>query len=80
MITKENRYYVFGKVATDIVAEGDLKDPEFRVAKKVKETTDSYEIYEFDMTNPNPDLLLEHYDGWDGHYRINVVLYELLKK
>jgi len=77
---KQNKYYIFGKSAVDIVEENELNFSEIQIANKIQREDIFYEILEFNMSNPNPDLLLAAYDGWMAHYPITKSLYNLLKK
>tara|TARA_R100000093_G_C1933223_1_gene69484 strand:+ start:763 stop:1005 length:243 start_codon:yes stop_codon:yes gene_type:complete len=76
---KENKYYVFGSTAVNIVTEMEENYSDLEISNKIYKANDLFEVLEFDMNNPNPDLLLDAYDGWMAYYPINEELFKLLK-
>lgn len=75
-----NKYYVFGNNAVDIIEENELNLSEKEIANKIIKENILYEVLEFDMSKPNPDLLLTAYDGWMAYYSITKSLFNLLLK
>jgi len=75
-----NKYYLFGLSAINLLLDMEENYSEKQIADKMlNDVTLCFEVLEFDMDDPNPDLLLSAYDGWMAHHTITEELFKLLK-